>query len=398
MFANKYYERDIQYAFAMNRLFLRVIGLWPLARSKSFFLDLIETVAVVFACSVLLLCEIIPSVLYMAMILSDIRTRLKVASCIILSTVTVLKYSSVLLYRSQVRSCLLMMDEDWRNVVDPKDRTSMINKVKIGKRLIVMCAIFVYMTGVAFRMILPLSMGKIVTPQNVTIRPLPCVAHLVILDVQRSPIYEIVYGLQFFAGFTKYTITLAAFGFVTICAMHFCAQSNILVTLMNDFVNETRPENLDKKLATVVNHQIKIRNFLQMVQTATQYPSLVEVLGSTVMICFAGYYMLLAWDAHSAVRLFSYGVIQVMLCFDLFIYCYMGEQVIEQGEKVALTACTLEWHHLPYKKARGLILLIAISETPLKLKAGNFIDLSVRTFSNVIKMAVTYLNLLRSMG
>jgi len=43
----------------------------------------------------------------------------------------------------------------------------------------------------------------------------------------------------------------------------------------------------------------------------------------------------------------------------------------------------LEWHYLPDTKAREVILLMIISETPLKLKAGNFIDLSLKTFSNV---------------
>jgi len=52
----------------------------------------------------------------------------------------------------------------------------------------------------------------------------------------------------------------------------------------------------------------------------------------------------------------------------------------------------LEWHRLPVAKARELILLISISEVPLKLKAGNFIDLSLRTFSNVSDTAI-FLNL-----
>ncbi|XP_071558386.1 odorant receptor 10-like [Temnothorax nylanderi] len=397
MFANKYYERDIENAFAMNRFFFRMLGIWPFARTNSIHLELIERVTLAFVCIGLILCETISTVLYMFMILTDIRLRLKVVGCTIYSLVGIIKYGYLLINKNQVRNCLMLVDEDWRNVVNPSDRIAMIDKVRTGKRLIVMCALFAYLTGVGFRMITPLSLGKIVTPQNVTIRPLPCAAHLVIFDVQRTPVYEIVYLMQFCTGFIKYTITVATFSFVTFCAMHFCVQSDILITLMNDFVNESRPENLNKKLATIVEHQIKIRNFLQLVQNTTQYPNLIEVMGSTLLICLAGYYMMMEWENFNIVRLCSYIVALTMFCFNVFIYSYMGEQVIEQGEKVALTACTLEWHHLPNAKARTLILLIVVSENPLKLKAGNVIDLSHRMFGNVVKMSVTYLNLLRSL-
>ncbi|XP_071558045.1 odorant receptor 10-like [Temnothorax nylanderi] len=390
MFANKYYEHDIENAFAMNRFFSRIIGIWPFARTNSICLELIETVTLAFLCIGLILCETIPTVLYMFIILTDVRLRLKVTGAMIYSIVGIIKYGYVLFYKNQVRNCLMLIDEDWRNVVNPSDRIAMIDKVRTGKRLIVMCALFAYLTGLGYRMIMPLSMGKIVTPQNVTIRPLPCPAHLVIFDVQRSPVYEIVYFIQFCTGFIKYTIMVATFSFVTLCAMHFCVQSDILVTLMNDFVNESRPENLNKKLATIVEHQIKIRNFLvmhfsflQLVQSITQYPSLIEVLGSTFMLCLVGYYVIMEWENHNIVGLCSFILALTMLCFNIFIYCYMGEQVIDQGNKVALTACTLEWHHLPDAKARSLILLIIISITPLRLKAGNIIDLSLRTFGNV---------------
>jgi len=259
MFANKYYERDIENAFAMNRFFFRIIGIWPFARLNSLLPELIETVTLVLACFVLLFSEVIPTMLYIFMVLTDIRLRLRVVGSVIFTAVEAIKYGYVLLYKSQVRNCLILVDEDWRNVVNPSDRISMIDRVRNGKRLIVMCAVFAYLTGVGVRMIMPLSAGKIVTPQNITIRSLPCAAYLVVLDVQRSPVYEIVYFIQFLSGFMKYTITVATFGFVTLCAMHFCAQSDILVSLINDFMNETQPKNLSKRLAIVVEHQIRIR-------------------------------------------------------------------------------------------------------------------------------------------
>nr|XP_012230127.1 PREDICTED: uncharacterized protein LOC105676655 [Linepithema humile] len=227
------------------------------------------------------------------MVLKDLRLKLKVLANAIFGLVTIVKYGYVLLYKNKVRNCMMIIDEDWQNVVSPSDRNFMIDRVRFGKRLMVICAMFVYMSGVGVRMIMPLTAGKIVTSQNITIRPLPSAAYFVMFDVQRSPAYEI------------------------------------------------------------------------------------------------------EWEDHNIVRLCTYSIGLMMLCFNIFIYCYMGEQVVIQGDKVALTACTLNWYRLPTLKARALILIISISDIPIKLSAGKFIDLSLRTFGNVIKMSVTYLNLLR---
>jgi len=43
----------------------------------------------------------------------------------------------------------------------------------------------------------------------------------------------------------------------------------------------------------------------------------------------------------------------------------------------------LAWYRHPNSKARALILVIAMSIVPTKLKAGKFFDLSIRTFGDV---------------
>lgn len=44
---------------------------------------------------------------------------------------------------------------------------------------------------------------------------------------------------------------------------------------------------------------------------------------------------------------------------------------------------TTNWYRLPCKRARILILIIAISNIPTKISAGKMIEMSLPTFSNV---------------
>jgi hypothetical protein len=255
-FANNNYERDIEYTFEINRFFFRVLGIWPFARTNSFISEMIEKVSLIFVCFFLLLCEFIPVLLYVFMVLQDLRLRLKVLANAIFGLIAIIKYGYVLLYKTQVKNCMMLIDEDWRNV-SPSNRNFMIDRVRFGKHLMMMCAMFVYMSGVGVRMIMPLATGKIVTIQNITIRPLPSAAYFVIFDIQCSPVYEIIFCIQLLAGIIKYTITIATFGLITFCVMHFCAQLDILIALMDSLINERQLQNLNRKLAIVVEHQIK---------------------------------------------------------------------------------------------------------------------------------------------
>ncbi|XP_011705952.1 PREDICTED: uncharacterized protein LOC105461168 [Wasmannia auropunctata] len=57
----------------------------------------------------------------------------------------------------------------------------------------------------------------------------------------------------------------------------------------------------------------------------------------------------------------------------------------------------IDWHRLSGRKGLDLILIIAASNTSIKLTAGNLFELSLSTFGNVVKTSVAYLNMLRTL-
>ncbi|XP_011684700.1 PREDICTED: uncharacterized protein LOC105448037 [Wasmannia auropunctata] len=346
MYPNENYEKDIKYTVRLNRVICRLLGIWP--ETEPSFLKNLRRISLVSGCYFLLGCELIPTVLYIIFVEKRTRVRLKLISSVMFTILAVLKYSSLVLSENHVRNCLARVRDDWRNVASASSRGSMINKARTARRLLILCGIFMYTSGLYFRTIVPLSKGKSVNSQNVTIRYLPCPSYFVLFNGQVSPAYEIMFTIQFFSGFIKYTITVAICSLAALFVMHICGQLEILMGLIDSLMNETEEENLGKKLALAVDQQIKMRNFLRLVQSTLEYSSLLEVMGCTIV-----------------------------------------------GEKLALTVCTLAWYRLPNAKARALILVIAMSIVPTKLRAGKFFDLSIRTFGDVVKTAVTYLNFIR---
>jgi len=121
----------------------------------------------------------------------------------------ILKYSSLVFSMNQIKDYLTCVNKDCRDVANASAREDMINGTKSARRLLLFCGIFMYTSGLYFRTIVPLSKGKIVTEQNVTIRHLPCPSYFVFFNGQISLAYETILFLLFLPGFLKYTITMA---------------------------------------------------------------------------------------------------------------------------------------------------------------------------------------------
>ncbi|XP_070159377.1 odorant receptor 4-like [Polyergus mexicanus] len=395
MFANKNYKTDIKYTMQLNRFVFRLLGIWPCMDIESSFFENFSKILLILGCYLLLACELIPTILYVINVEKRTRVRLKLLSSVMFTILAVLKYSSLVFSQNRVKNCLIRVRNDWQNVATANARKFMIDRTKTARRLLLLCSLFMYSSGLYFRTIVPLNKGKTINDRNITIRHLPCPSYFILFDGQISPAYEIMFFIQFISGFIKYTITVAICSLAALFAMHLCAQLEILMTLMNNLINEPEEKNLDDRLAVTVEYQTRMRSFLQLVQDTLVYTSLLEVMGCTIIVCLLGHDILTEWEDQNVIAMFSYLVLLTSIGFNIFIFCFIGEQLSVEGEKLALTACTLAWYRLPDAKARALILVIAMSNIPTKLKAGKFIDLSIKTFGDVVKTAVTYLNLIR---
>ncbi|XP_032689578.1 uncharacterized protein LOC116852901 isoform X3 [Odontomachus brunneus] len=158
---------------------------------------------------------------------------------------------------------------------------------RIAKRLVTVCATFMFTGAIVFRTILPLSQGDIITEQNVTIRPLACPSYLIFIDVQVTPIYEIYFTIQFVSGLITASIATGACGLTAIFVIHASGQMRILRDLMTTLVEEQKEYEVNKKLADIVEHQVRVRGFLRMVHHTLQEVFLMEMMEAYIFYIFA---------------------------------------------------------------------------------------------------------------
>ncbi|KAG7198563.1 hypothetical protein KM043_005927 [Ampulex compressa] len=393
------YEQDVNYATEQTRTILRMIGIWPAFEKNMPKTAFILKIFSIFVSYSLLLYNSIPGCLYYIYgVEHNARIRLKHSILVLYATMTVIKYSCLLLTQNKIKDCIDHVRQDWKVFGGSCHRQAMIKRARVGRRFFLFSWALMYVGAMCYRTIVPLSVGKIVVDENTTIRPLSAPAYFIFFDVQKSPAYEIVFVLQVFSGFVACTITITLCGLMSVFVMHACGQLDVLEEVIKDLVHidTVKKESLDGKLAIMVEHQIRVQQFVQMVEVTLQECSLIEVLGCTTIVCLLGYAALMEWEDGNSTAVFSFLTVFFSISFNIFALCYIGDQLTIQADKVAWTSCTLEWYRISGYNVRSLVLVMAMSSASMKITAGKFICLSVKTFGDVLKTAAAYLNMLRT--
>ncbi|XP_077269553.1 uncharacterized protein LOC143901276 [Temnothorax americanus] len=388
---NEHYQNDILYITQPTRNILLALGVWPsISKEKSVY-PKTHNLLLICISYILFSSDLIPGILYWVLE-ETTRIRLQIIPLLLYDLMSASSYGIFIFRYDQLRRCLKHIEEDWENVFSADARNIMLKSARTGKRLVTICGVFMYSGVITFRTILPLSQGKIVTDQNVTLRHFACPGYFFSLDVQVSPVYETVFVIQSLTGFITVSVVTGACGLTAIFVVHACGQLKILINLMRSLVQERWREEreVDEKIAEIVEHQVRVRNFLRLVQHTLQEIYLMEILVNTIAICLLVYFMLVDWQNKNITTLCTYVVSVANIVIHIFLFCYTGEQLSSQAEKVAIASCELEWYRLPDRNVRSVVLLMIVSNAPTKISAGKFMDLSLRTFGAFLAGMIKY--------
>lgn len=284
---NQNYKEDIGYTTELCDYLLRTLGIWPFSKKKKDFTERLLKLLVILLSYSLLCFFVVPAILHLIFIEKDPGAKLKKLPLIFYNVITIAKYTGLLLQENQIARCLRHVEEDWKSVGVERYRRIMKEKSRLGRRLLLICGILMYSSGGFNRVFLPLSRGKILTPRNITIRPLPCSGYYIFFDDQISPNYEIVFCLQCVSGLVTYSITTGICGLAALFVMHACGQLEILGKLIEGIVKKTDngEDQTNKLISITVEHQIRVRRYDVGITSLYLLPLLI-VIASVVMYVF----------------------------------------------------------------------------------------------------------------
>ncbi|XP_026668771.1 odorant receptor 4-like isoform X2 [Ceratina calcarata] len=388
-------EEDIKYATRFMKPILTIVGAWPVPSHYPLSSKIVQKMTQVFTYFLFFL-MLIPPFLYVIKKETNNKFRLRLMGPIINCVLQVPKYTIILYRAKEIQKGIDAIRQDWIAATED-NRLIFLEKARIGRKIVLVVASTMYGGGVSYRILLPLLKGTIVTPDNITIRPLPCPVYFSFLDEQVTPNYEILFLLQIMGGFATYAVISGSCGISALLVLHACSLLRILDNKMKQFSDKehTTEREVQRDIADVVEFHIKVKRFLKNIKKITVYVYLNDMIGGTGLICLEGYYILQALDDGNTTAFIIYLTIEISVTFCVFILCFIGQLLIDESEVLGLTSCTLNWYRLQPRQARTLILIIVMSNYPMKLTAGKMLEMSLATFTDVFKLSMAYLNILR---
>ncbi|XP_043480573.1 odorant receptor Or1-like [Leptopilina heterotoma] len=81
--------------------------------------------------------------------------------------------------------------------------------------------------------------------------------------------------------------------------------------------------------------------------------------------------------------------------FQIFIYCFYGDKVMEKSSEIGTAIYFLNWCGLTIRTKKNLITIMIRSTRPIQLTGASFVTMSIDTFMKIIKSAYSAYNLLK---
>ncbi|XP_035737302.1 odorant receptor 4-like isoform X4 [Vespa mandarinia] len=392
------YEIEVNYLNRVCGKLLQILGISNHSKEPTSFVVRFTKFLSILVCYALIVFFLVTTILHAVLVEQNVHIKVKKMPLLLYNVLLLIKYNCLIMRRKHIERCMKLIEKDLTRVVNLYHRDIILEKTKYGKRLFIAICVFLHITVLFWRLLLPLIKGKVVTAENVTIRPLPSSGYYFhLIDDQVSPFYEIIFFLQCAEGCVTIYTNIVICTLAVIFVVHACSQLEIFIDLLEAVVTCTKStekiieeEDVNAKLTIAVKHHIRVRNFLQMVESTMNPLYFMDIFGCSITQCFLGYCLTIDWDRQNVKNVLPYMISIVSLTVQIFVFCYVGQQLMLQDEKVALKTCVLEWHRIPYKKAKNIIPIIILSNRRMKITAGTIIELSLQTFGQLFTSGGTY--------
>ncbi|KAJ3666967.1 hypothetical protein Zmor_002383 [Zophobas morio] len=158
-----------------------------------------------------------------------------------------------------------------------------------------------------------------------------------------------------------------------------------------DFLNlenideNTKSKNIDLAIKNCIRHHQTIINFVYEYQECFSVVVFSQLSESTLTIG------LLCFQISKTLELDIYFLIAMnylsLLFFQIFFYCYYGTLLIEESKTLPTAVYMSRWYEYNIQTKKTLNILMERSKRPMVVTAGKLFDLSLDTFTTVLKRA-----------
>ncbi|XP_024222882.1 odorant receptor 4-like, partial [Bombus impatiens] len=211
-------------------------------------------------------------------------------------------------------------------------------------------------------------------------------------ETSKSPNYELVVTTQFIIHFSA----ALAFGTFTALLFMMILHLGCQIDIMCQNLTDVFPKNENKLKFFIIRYQ-EIITFAEKIEKLFTYIALSQLVSNTVNTCCEGFLIVLAVNDESGLAidiLIKSILFYIVICLEVFIYCFAGEYLRTKSQLIGDTAYNMLWYDLRPNKSRLLIPVILRSQKGFTLTFGKFSNLSLESFTGIMKVSASYMSVL----
>ncbi|XP_043462011.1 uncharacterized protein LOC122498384 [Leptopilina heterotoma] len=207
-----------------------------------------------------------------------------------------------------------------------------------------------------------------------------------------SPIFECALVFNIFSAFFGSCTITSATGFTIISVIHGAAKFSVLQDKFRNLkIYNVRSKKIVKEC--IVQHQACIR-YADQLEKVISPLALGHIIVSTSLICFSGFQ--LTSNASDRQKLMKYGTFLQSAIFELFLFSYSGDQLMEESIAVRDGVYSSDWAGC--SSAKELQIVMMRINNPSKITAAKFYNLTLTSFSKVLYTSLSYLRVLQAVN
>ncbi|XP_032669874.1 odorant receptor 24a-like [Odontomachus brunneus] len=370
---------------------LQFIGVWPNVRYASVY-------RLIYILSILILQYFQYLYIYSHFKLSELPNLVDGLPVAIQYTLTASKLTALWIRRRVVYQVLTAMDDDWCVSMHVEQHLRMM-ATKADKSHLLCNTVFslttiagvLYLLGdYAFRFL------HLAEDVNVSSRHFPVKIQFPFEQAEQSPIYELLFIILFVHGMAN-TCTIATLDtLIASLVLHASGQIDIICHELRKISGDaTFYESSMWRIGMLVERHNRVIKFSDKIHQISSIVTLMLVICNTLIIVYFGFLIVISVHGDTSIGLlvkaaFSCSVILT----EIFIFCFAGEYLSFKSTSIADAAYDSLWYDIPPNQSRMMSLMIMKSQREITLTAGGLANLSLETFTTIMKTSASYVSVM----
>lgn len=249
---------DTKYATSMARWFLTTIGVWPLSKDAHIIKKILYE-GWIMSCYFLIIFILVPAFLNTVLVQKDPRKQIRMIGPMTFCLTALTKYNFLIRHKQDISRCMEHINIDIRRAKCDDDRRIILKYAKTGRVIATTSTVLMYAAGFFYRTILPLTRPTIITPSNLTIRPLTAPLYDPLFSAYTYRSWTMVFIGQWFSGYVMYTTAVGACNLAIVFVFHACGQLKLVMARLESCVqgNKHVPQRVEDRVAEIVELHVR---------------------------------------------------------------------------------------------------------------------------------------------